>query len=96
MISPFICGALKFIYSAYFTFAGIAGCCAKSTVAPFDRVKILLQAHNKHYKHLGLSLLSTVIFYFLSKLSLFFFFLPELPPNHDSCTAFLHPTQEPT
>ena len=33
--------------------SGVAGCFAKSTVAPFDRVKILLQAHNKHYKHLG-------------------------------------------
>ncbi|XP_059509180.1 graves disease carrier protein isoform X3 [Stegostoma tigrinum] len=32
---------------------GIAGCCAKSTIAPLDRVKILLQAHNRHYKHLG-------------------------------------------
>ena len=33
--------------------AGVAGCCAKSTVAPFDRVKILLQAHHAHYRHLG-------------------------------------------
>ncbi|XP_072334875.1 solute carrier family 25 member 16 isoform X1 [Scyliorhinus torazame] len=32
---------------------GVAGCCAKSTIAPLDRVKILLQAHNRHYKHLG-------------------------------------------
>jgi len=32
---------------------GIAGCCAKTTVAPFDRVKILLQAQNRHYRHLG-------------------------------------------
>ncbi|GFO18684.1 graves disease carrier protein [Plakobranchus ocellatus] len=36
-----------------FISGGIAGCCAKSTVAPLDRVKILLQAHNVHYKDLG-------------------------------------------
>ncbi|XP_066303608.1 solute carrier family 25 member 16-like [Branchiostoma lanceolatum] len=33
---------------------GIASCCAKTAVAPLDRTKILLQAHNSHYKHLGI------------------------------------------
>ncbi|KAK2167597.1 hypothetical protein LSH36_26g11005 [Paralvinella palmiformis] len=42
-----------------FLAGGIAGCCAKSTVAPFDRVKILLQAHHKHYSNLGI--ISTII-----------------------------------
>ncbi|XP_033333512.1 solute carrier family 25 member 16 isoform X1 [Megalopta genalis] len=32
---------------------GIAGMCSKTAVAPLDRIKILLQAHNEHYKHLG-------------------------------------------
>lgn len=32
---------------------GVAGMCAKTTVAPLDRMKILLQAHNEHYKNLG-------------------------------------------
>ncbi|ESP04634.1 hypothetical protein LOTGIDRAFT_135819 [Lottia gigantea] len=33
---------------------GVAGCVAKTVVAPLDRIKILLQAHNQHYKHLGI------------------------------------------
>ncbi|XP_076073986.1 solute carrier family 25 member 16-like [Mytilus galloprovincialis] len=36
-----------------FIAGGVAGCCAKSLVAPLDRIKILLQAHNHHYKDLG-------------------------------------------
>lgn len=32
---------------------GVAGMCSKTTVAPLDRIKILLQAHSEHYKHLG-------------------------------------------
>lgn len=32
---------------------GIAGMCSKTAVAPLDRIKILLQAHNKHYKSFG-------------------------------------------
>jgi len=36
-----------------FLAGGISGMCAKSAVAPLDRIKILLQAQNKHYKHLG-------------------------------------------
>ncbi|XP_053998552.1 solute carrier family 25 member 16-like [Hylaeus anthracinus] len=32
---------------------GVAGMCSKTAVAPLDRIKILLQAHSEHYKHLG-------------------------------------------
>jgi len=32
---------------------GVSGMAAKTTVAPLDRIKILLQAQNQHYKHLG-------------------------------------------
>ena len=32
---------------------GVAGMVAKTAVAPLDRIKILVQGQNKHYKHLG-------------------------------------------
>uniref|UniRef100_A0A803JCC6 Solute carrier family 25 member 16 n=1 Tax=Xenopus tropicalis TaxID=8364 RepID=A0A803JCC6_XENTR len=37
-----------------FVAGGVASCCAKTTIAPLDRIKILLQAQNVHYRHLGI------------------------------------------
>ncbi|XP_003743297.1 graves disease carrier protein homolog [Galendromus occidentalis] len=36
-----------------FVAGGVAGMFSKTSVAPLDRIKILLQAHNSHYKNLG-------------------------------------------
>lgn len=46
--------AHKYLYLLRsFAAGGVAACCAKTTIAPLDRVKILLQAQNPHYRHLG-------------------------------------------
>jgi len=43
---------LEFILKSLLA-GGVAGMFSKTAVAPLDRIKILLQAHNVHYKHLG-------------------------------------------
>lgn len=51
----------KYVAVIYHCFCvGVAGCCAKTTIAPLDRVKILLQAQNPHYKHLGTLLVTNI------------------------------------
>lgn len=42
----------NFLLKSFFA-GGVAGMCAKTTVAPLDRIKILLQGHQCHYKHYG-------------------------------------------
>lgn len=34
-------------------YSGVAGMLSKTTVAPLDRIKILLQAHNRHHTSHG-------------------------------------------
>uniref|UniRef100_T1IWX9 Uncharacterized protein n=1 Tax=Strigamia maritima TaxID=126957 RepID=T1IWX9_STRMM len=44
-------GNVEFMFKSLVA-GGVAGMCAKTTVAPLDRMKILIQAHNEHYKDL--------------------------------------------
>lgn len=44
--------SFEFMWKSFIA-GGIAGMCSKTAVAPLDRIKILLQAHSKHYKNHG-------------------------------------------
>lgn len=59
-------------YPLYYISSGIAGMCSKTSVAPLTRIKILLQAHNVHYKHLGKE------YYTFSRCITFFYFIESV------------------
>src|SRR6218665_3307489 len=40
-------------FAKSFLAGGLSGMTSKTTVAPLDRIKILLQCHNAHYKNFG-------------------------------------------
>lgn len=40
-------------FAKTFLAGGVAGMTSKTTVAPLDRIKILLQVQNSHYKSFG-------------------------------------------
>lgn len=44
---------IEFDFLFNFIFEGVAGMVSKTSVAPLDRIKILLQVHHKSYKQFG-------------------------------------------